>query len=99
MEYLQSPLALPFVVAILVAVVRRLAPRIDGPYLVLSCAIVCGALLGLVQHYALGTGSTVLGAVLVGAVSGGAAFGGHDLLAGLLSKAGPITIGGGDAQS
>jgi hypothetical protein len=40
----------------------------------------------------------VLSAVLVGAVSGGAAFGGHDLLAGLLSKAGPITIGGGDAQ-
>ena len=95
MSYLQSPYALPFAVAIVVAIVRRLAPRIDGPYLVLSCAVLVGAALGVVQ--ALAFGGPLVEAIIAGFAAGFVAFGGHDLLAGLLSKAGPVTIGSSNA--
>jgi hypothetical protein len=97
MTYLQSPAALIVATLLLVSAVRRLWPRVDGPWLTCTCATVCGAVLAAVQTalpwiVAFIAAHAIVGTVLAGAVAGFAAFGGHDLLTGLLAKFGVVAI-------
>ncbi len=98
MTYLQSPAALIIATLLLVSAVRRLWSRVDGPWLTCACATVCGALLAGLQALlpiimAFIAAHSVIGTVLAGAVAGFAAFGGHDLVTGLLAKLTPPRTG------
>jgi hypothetical protein len=106
LSYLQSPALLPVAILPLVSAFRQLSRRadgtmrIDGPWRVaLLAAFIGAALAGLQQALPFLIAFAVahpLIAAIVGSVVGGAgvgfySFGGHDLLAGLLSRVGSVT--------
>jgi hypothetical protein len=103
MNFLQTPYALLAAILLVVSAIRQLTrradgtQRIDGPWRVCGLAAACGAVLAGLQAalpwiVAFIAAHPVVGVVIAGALAGFGAFGGHDLLAGLLRQVAPLSI-------